>query len=615
MYRKEIPRAAEWLLKGLGGIMFLVVISAAASPAKAQPAEGLARIKKIFFNAQPIDEPISAQVKVTRARNKTAEPGLRGTALYDHDELATGAGIRLVLVIRHPELEKYRRIIISSNTRIRIRSESIFLYLGKISVSIRGLFEVKTNSVSMMASGTEFECELKKDDALTLVVLNGRVRVQKGNFKTAVAGEERPDVKAPLMVVAAHPFLASAKANLSRMQNQKGAASKVVVGKREELIVMRDAPLPRKANPLTNEQVRTVLDWTNQLILADAPNLPAKKLIPHYDLPDQRAAAFKEARFRAVVESFGNSHEILGNVFSDWGDGASALAEYEDQLSNTPDRGKTAEFLTNLGEAYRLTAEDPSAAQPGEVEQKTQLDKAEQKVRAALQVDARYAPAYNARGNISADRGKAVAISDPGKGSVYLENALEDYRRASETNLPKHKAVAKANEGFVHLDLGELAEKAGQPQIARNRYEEARQAFIAANEFYPRYPYGEAGLIAARGKLTRSPDCSGITDEIIVGSAINNIKKVFTPDQIRTLLHFNITSKNHVVKLEGAAFSNTNNPAQTKNKIISIVQETRCVAHVDTTRLNNVALGSCGPMQKPCNGACIDKNDPCHALW
>jgi tetratricopeptide (TPR) repeat protein len=481
----------------LATVVFLISGGAFPSLAQTPPAANeIARIKKVLVDGRPVDYVTQAQVTVIRTHQRTKETGERGTPLYGQDEVRTGPGVQVILVIHHPDVEKYRRIIINSNTHIRIHSDSIFQYFGRISVSIRGLFDVKTNYVSIGASGTEFECEVKEDGTTGVTVFDGKTAIRKGDFRSTVSRSGGASLPASGLTIAdatsgtlvfGNPRLAAPTTALalSHKQNIREAPPVLVVTKQEELTVTREAPLPEAPTLIANDRLQPLLDWTNRAILADAPVVPAKKIIPRYDSASERAAAFKAARFRAIVGNEGRSHETLGNIFAAWGYGAMALHEYQHQQDLIPQRRNQADFLTNLSEAYRLTAQGIHTAQ---------LNKAEQTVKRAIELNPQYAPAYNSRGNISADKANAIRTTDPSSARALLENALIDYRYASQTDSPKYAAVARANQGFTHLELGDMDKAEGQLERAAARYEQARRAFEQARVLAPDYPYGAEGL-------------------------------------------------------------------------------------------------------------------------
>lgn len=131
------------------------------------------------------------------------------------------------------------------------------------------------------------------------------------------------------------------------------------------------------------------------------------------------------------------------------------------------------------------------------------------------------------------------------------------------------------------------------------------------------------GSVAMPGLTTRpvpqpgsqQPDCSKMTDADIVTAVIENIKKRFTPEQIKTQLHLNITAKDGVVEIAGDAHGiNRKNPREVRTRVTNIAQKTSCVKKVVTRHLTEEHPIKCGTGQKQCNGGCVDQNAECHPL-
>lgn len=131
------------------------------------------------------------------------------------------------------------------------------------------------------------------------------------------------------------------------------------------------------------------------------------------------------------------------------------------------------------------------------------------------------------------------------------------------------------------------------------------------------------GSVATRGLTPQpvpqpdpqQPDCSKMTDSDIVNAVIENIKKRFTPEQVKTQLHLNITAKDGVVEIAGDAHGiNRKNPREVRTRVTTIAQKTSCVKKVVTKHFTQEHPIKCGPGQKQCNGGCVDQNAECHPL-
>lgn len=249
-----------------------------------------------------------------------------------------------------------------------------------------------------------------------------------------------------------------------------------------EEITIGNADLPAAPRKAPEDRVRTAVNWTNDVILAGQPSYSARRVIPHYGSPEERARVFREARFGAVWRREAESFERLGEVYTDWGEGAKAAEAFTQELAVQPDRTRSSDFLTNLGEANRL---------------KGRTDEAERQLRAALEADPRNASALNALGNVYMDRAEiAIDDNDARGGEELLERARSNYERSSE-GLPAAdrdaQAVARANVGDVHVELGTLARQANRLDVARKQYETADSAFKAASATSPQYAFSRTG--------------------------------------------------------------------------------------------------------------------------
>jgi len=110
-------------------------------------------------------------------------------------------------------------------------------------------------------------------------------------------------------------------------------------------------------------------------------------------------------------------------------------------------------------------------------------------------------------------------------------------------------------------------------------------------------------------------DCSKATDADIVKAVIDNINKRFKPEQVKSELHFTVTSKDGVVSISGDAHGiNRKDPRQVRTTVTTIAQKTSCVKKVVTKHFTQDHPIKCLKTQKQCNGGCIDQNEECTPL-
>lgn len=252
----------------------------------------------------------------------------------------------------------------------------------------------------------------------------------------------------------------------------------------EELTIRAGKPSAREK--ATEDEVRSVLGWTNRVILTSQPSYPAENVLPHFDSPGERGREFVLARFRAIWLREPGGFETLGDIYSDWGEGAKAVQAYEKELTVNRARQDSPDFLADLGEAYRQTG---------------RFDDAEGALRKALAVNQQSAPALNALGNLYQDRA-AVARDkrDNRQARALLETAVTYYQQLSGSaagrgrGVAAQKTVSQVNRGEAVTALGELAQDEGRLNEARDAYLEAEQTFRAAETGGTAYAFTPVNL-------------------------------------------------------------------------------------------------------------------------
>ncbi len=271
---------------------------------------------------------------------------------------------------------------------------------------------------------------------------------------------------------------------------------RAVANRQQEVIVNNSGVLPPA--PASEQSLRSSINWSSSVIIASQPSYVAQSVIPHFVTWSVRDQQFREARLKALLENDRKAYEVLGDVYTDWGSGAKAVEAYG--KASVPTGSLGADLLSDFGEALRLAG---------------RLDEAEAKLKQALIIDARWAPALNTMGNIQRDRATiARERGDFQQAQSYLDLARENYEAAVQaapsTPIIRHhvqagstvsqkrpdaiRAVAKANVGEALLDSGELARKRGQSQDAMNNYANAERAFREAIQIDRSYVFARTGL-------------------------------------------------------------------------------------------------------------------------
>ena len=240
-------------------------------------------------------------------------------------------------------------------------------------------------------------------------------------------------------------------------------SAELTVGALEEMTI-GNAEVPAAPRKAQENRVRTTVNWSNDVIVAGQPSFSARRVIPHYESPDERSRVFREARFSAIWRREAGSYERLGEIYTDWGEGAKAVEAYTQETSVQPERARAADFLTDLGEANRL---------------KGHVDEAEQQLRTALQAEPGNASTLNALGNVYMERAEiAIDANDPRAGEGQLERARTMYERSFEGTAPAERrrdaqAVARSNVGETHVELGDLARQNKRLDAAQEQYRES----------------------------------------------------------------------------------------------------------------------------------------------
>ncbi len=253
----------------------------------------------------------------------------------------------------------------------------------------------------------------------------------------------------------------------------------------EELTLKPGKPASREK--VTEAEVRSVLDWTNRVILTSQPSYSAENVLPHFASPSERSREFAAARFRAIWLREPGGYETLGDVYTDWGEGAKAVQSYEKELMVNKGREDAPDFLADLGEAYRLTG---------------RFDEAEARLKKALAVNKESAPALNALGNVYLDRAAAARDKkDNRQARALLETAVTYYQDSSASPAglghdAVQKTVSQVNRGEAVTALGDLAQDEGRLDEARSAYVEAEQTLRSADEggASATYPFTLIGL-------------------------------------------------------------------------------------------------------------------------
>ena|GEM_PF-2400117 len=253
----------------------------------------------------------------------------------------------------------------------------------------------------------------------------------------------------------------------------------------EDVTLTKGPDQPTRA---AQARVLSVLNWTNNVILTTQPSYSAQNIIPHFATVEERSQSFRDARQRAILgRNEPGSNRTLGNVYSDWGQGAQAVAVYEKESRAA--RPRSATFEVDRAEAYRQTG---------------RLDEADRRLRAVLDSAPNLAVALNAAGNLSLDRARvALDKKDNIRADDLLRQAQQAYQSAaqgaqapagSQSDPVTSTLTIRTNLGETYVAAGNLEQSLGRKQNARAQYQAAVDALEPVQQPGSQYPFAVTDL-------------------------------------------------------------------------------------------------------------------------
>lgn len=269
---------------------------------------------------------------------------------------------------------------------------------------------------------------------------------------------------------------------------------------------LQEVVIPNSAEPATpqrtsDNRVRAVLEWTNDVILKTQPSYSAEGLFPHFAAVGQRSQNFRTAREQAILSHLPGSNKVLGDIYSDWGQAAQAAKAYEIERNNPASpRAQSESFSVDSAEAQRLMGRP---------------DQAREMILA--NPNSRSAAAQNLLGNVYADYARmAFDKRDWAQVRVHLDQA-ESFYNSALSSLPPGQTRASVGDGAVQANLAKtqvfqgdllLQEASGNrvnpqaalaapsgpqlnaAQLARTKYANALQLLSNTRPAETNYPFG-----------------------------------------------------------------------------------------------------------------------------
>lgn len=242
----------------------------------------------------------------------------------------------------------------------------------------------------------------------------------------------------------------------------------------QEMVFRKNVDQPTRA---TDNRVTSVLDWTNQVLLTAQPTYSTQNIIPHFPTLEVRGRNFARARENAILRQDPRANQVLGNVYSDWGQGQRAVEAYESASGG----GAETQLKIDRSEAYRLTG---------------RLKEAKNSLNEVPAAEKQSVRALNAAGNLSLAYAQVAA--DTGKISEaekHLEEAKKSYTDAMQSAVTARQAGAispelttRSNLGEAYLEAGKLAQTRGDLTKAKEEFvkgQESLEPIQQANSIYP----------------------------------------------------------------------------------------------------------------------------------
>ncbi|HUP62339.1 MAG TPA: PASTA domain-containing protein [Thermoanaerobaculia bacterium] len=345
-------------------------------------------------------------------RQQTSQRILKGMPLCAGDQISVLGDTVLVMSLGEAEAD----ITVHAVTSFELaNSKSIFLRVGKVFATLRGFFEAKTSTVTLAARGTEFQVEVT-DAGIEVLQLEGEVEI------TPLESEQAQSRPGGIHLVA--------------MQPERALPTPLKLKRLQRIVVA-----PPRAHSADEERVRKAIDANANVILATRPDQPSTSLIPNFDSKSERAAAYREARFRTIWSPEAGHFEVLGNVYVDWAESQKALVSYEKGGESPPPDRDAAFYYHNLGTAYRLAGEPRRALEYFVRSQKE---------------DPSLVFSYNDAGDLFADLARAAYdAGNVEKARKNLESAATHYEKSLDPSL--HGRGDEPYQATPAYHLGEVA--------------------------------------------------------------------------------------------------------------------------------------------------------------
>jgi tetratricopeptide (TPR) repeat protein len=180
-----------------------------------------ARITAITVAGKKFDGGEAKRVEVIREKpsaGRTIEPGRPGMELFANDQVRVGEQTRVTIAyLSDPSgdyergLGDYTELVLDSGAQVRISNPSERQgenkkskwrqYAGRVITATRGRCDVKHQRKRAIAKGTEFQFRTNADNSIELLVLEGEVQLEDGDF------QELKSTDTPITAAVAQPAI------------------------------------------------------------------------------------------------------------------------------------------------------------------------------------------------------------------------------------------------------------------------------------------------------------------------------------------------------------------------------------------------------------------------
>ena len=232
----------------------------------------------------------------------------------------------------------------------------------------------------------------------------------------------------------------------------------------------------------TEQRVRLIVRWTNQMIIGSQPTYSSKGVIPHYKSMEERSKLFSEARFDAIWRKDPESYETLGNVYTDWGSSKSRRCIHQ----RVKDRPIQTRFCLLLNIFERS------------VSAKGKVGRIRTVFESSFTIEPGNGDALNGLGNLYLEQANiAREKGDLSEAEEILEKAQKSFSGASHSEahrMEEGKSIALTNLGETFLTRADVVRQTGRIEEAVDQYRSAEKAFVSSQRSFPEYPFNFTGV-------------------------------------------------------------------------------------------------------------------------